>query len=512
MNEIPNLEINNKQESDLNNGTRIVQTDIGAKDGQNKCPKCGATDISLNPKNGLLRCNYCRFEFEPQKIEGMEEDISNLKGEVMASGAQDIIADTNDVMTFKCSSCGAEVVIDTASSTQARCHWCRNTLSVNQQIPNGAIPDVVLPFNVTKEEAQQKMQEFVNKRKFYANTEFKKEFSTDNIMGVYFPYMIVDVNTHISLSGKGEKKTREYYVGYGNNRQKRYDADVYQVGRDFDMTISGLTIESSSDKLKASSTETNNVINAILPFDTENCVKYDANYLKGYTSERRDTNVDELRPLVEKQSKDIGKFAANDTIKEYDRGVRWESENLDDRGKQWKTAYLPVWLYSYQQKNGNKSLMHYVAVNARTKETMGSVPLNIAKLVVVSIIVEIIGLIMNLFIDFKMDWILSLLGVIYFAIMFLRYRNLNARHHYETETKKNISNIRRQDRFIRSVRNLSSSKIQGDNNETISNASNAERLVNNLGDIGNNLGSVEDLKENGLNELKNIATKNLFKF
>ena len=119
---------------------------------------------------------------------------------------------------------------------------------------------------------------------------------------------------------------------------------------------------------------------------------------------------------------------------------------------------------------------------------------------------------MNLFIDFKMDWILSLLGVIYFAIMFLRYRNLNARHHYETETKKNISNIRRQDRFIRSVRNLSSSKIQGDNNETISNASNAERLVNNLGDIGNNLGSVEDLKENGLNELKNIATKNLFKF
>ena len=40
--------------------------------------------------------------------------------------------------------------------------------------------------------------------------------------------MIVDVNTHISLSGKGEKKTREYYVGYGNNRQKRYDADVYQ--------------------------------------------------------------------------------------------------------------------------------------------------------------------------------------------------------------------------------------------------------------------------------------------
>lgn len=66
----------------------------------------------------------------------METDIHNLQGEIMASGTQDIAQDTKDVMTFKCSSCGAEVVIDTAESTQARCHWCRNTLSVNQQIPN----------------------------------------------------------------------------------------------------------------------------------------------------------------------------------------------------------------------------------------------------------------------------------------------------------------------------------------------------------------------------------------
>ena len=34
--------------------------------GQVKCPKCGATDISLNVKTGKLRCNYCRHEFEAQ--------------------------------------------------------------------------------------------------------------------------------------------------------------------------------------------------------------------------------------------------------------------------------------------------------------------------------------------------------------------------------------------------------------------------------------------------------------
>ncbi len=39
------------------------------KDGQNKCPKCGATDISLNTKTGNLRCNYCRLpSFKPKKL------------------------------------------------------------------------------------------------------------------------------------------------------------------------------------------------------------------------------------------------------------------------------------------------------------------------------------------------------------------------------------------------------------------------------------------------------------
>ena len=141
--------LNNKQ--NVQTEPKIVQTDSGSKDGQNKCPKCGSTDISININNGHLRCNFCRYEFEPEKVVGLETDISQLQGQVMGSGAQDIVADAKEILTFKCSSCGAEVVIDTASSAQARCHWCRNTLSINQQIPNGSIPDVVLPFSVKKE-------------------------------------------------------------------------------------------------------------------------------------------------------------------------------------------------------------------------------------------------------------------------------------------------------------------------------------------------------------------------
>ena len=197
-------------------GPTIIKTDEGAKDGQNKCPKCGATDISLNIKNGKLRCNFCRHEFEPEKLDVMESDISKLDKEILGSGAQDIIADAKDVITFKCSSCGAEVVVDTEKSAQARCHWCRNTLSINQQIPNGAVPDTVLPFKVPKNEAKESIEKFVGKRKFFAHPQFKNEFTTENVMGVYLPYMIVDANTHANLVGQGEHETRRYNRFYRN--------------------------------------------------------------------------------------------------------------------------------------------------------------------------------------------------------------------------------------------------------------------------------------------------------
>ena len=468
------MEDNNEMKLETATDPTIVQTDVGAKDGQTKCPKCGATDISLNINKGLLRCNFCRHEFEPEKVEGLESDIGKLTGTVIGSGAQDIIADTNEVLTFKCSSCAAEVVIDTAHATQARCHWCRNTLSVNQQIPNGAVPDIVLPFKIKREEAKTNIETFVGKRKFFAHPRFKKEFSAENVMGVYLPYMIVDVNAHAALIGQGEHEVRRYTRGEGKDKETYYDADLYDIEREFDLTIDDLTVESSADKRSnRGSNKTNNIINSIMPFDTENGVKWDANYLKGYTSEKRDTNVDQLKGLVNAQAKDIARHKANETLKYYDRGVQWTNEQLEVKGEQWIAAYLPVWLYSYHQEK--KNLLHYVVVNARTKETMGSVPIHFPKLLGVSAIVEIIGIILclvtiPLFADSDNDvsWLFLTLGFVFYAIMYARYRNKGARHHHEKETKANMDKLRERDTFIKKRTALKNARMKGANNTSVS--------------------------------------------
>lgn len=489
---------------DLSTESKIVQTDENAKDGQNKCPKCGSTDISQSKKTGKLRCNFCRHEFEPQKLE-QSESPENLEGMVISSGAQNIAADSKDIMTLKCESCGAEVVIDTASASQARCHWCRNMLSINKQIPNGAIPDALLPFRVTKDEAQTEIEKFVRKRKFFAHPRFTREFTTENITGVYFPYMIVDVNAHMKLSGTGEILTRKYTRGSGNNKKTYYDADAYHVEREFDIAINDLTIESSADKLDLNAqNKTTNIINSIMPFDTDNCVSYNANYLRGYTSEKRDTNIEQLHSLAEAQASDVSRFAANDSLTQYDRGVAWGNEQFSVKGESWTAAYLPVWLYSYMQKKGDKTLLHYVAINARTKETMGSVPINMTRLWIVSALIEIFGVILALFFSrFDADtegkqWLLLLPGIIFFGLMYMRYRNSDARHTYEHETERTVFNLVQDDRFLEHRKRLESSEISGVNNKALRgnlNNMSSDNILGKLVEKGVNLKDLKELKD-----------------
>jgi transcription elongation factor Elf1 len=376
----------------ISGGPTVVDTSSGKTDGLNKCPRCGSTDISTQPGTGMLQCHYCRFVFEPPQAAGFQ-GADALVGETVGSGAADITQPENTQVTIKCQGCGAEVVVDVNETMTARCHWCRQILSVEHQIPNGAVPDLVLPFLLSKEQARARIEDFVKKRTFFANRTFKREFTTANIVGVYLPYLVVDVNAHSDIRGQAGRVIRSYQRGSKDNKQTYYDIDLYDIGRDFDLAISGLTVEASSEKRNVDIwSNTNNVINAIMPFDVENTVAYTGNYLKGFTSERRDTNIDALRGLVDTQIHDIARFQANGTAQTYNAGIRWESEETAVRGTQWRSAYLPVWLYSYLEVKGNGSrLLHYVAVNARTGETMGSVPVDIKRLVAVAAVIELIA-------------------------------------------------------------------------------------------------------------------------
>ena len=130
----------------------------------------------------------------------------------------------------------------------ARCHWCRHVFGVNEQVPNGAVPDAVLPFHIKKDDAVARISQFVDKRRLFALKAFKEEFTPENVIPVYLPYMIVDGKASADVAGMGEIETRRYTRGDGNNKKTYYDADVYQVDRHVDFTVDDLPLESSRER------------------------------------------------------------------------------------------------------------------------------------------------------------------------------------------------------------------------------------------------------------------------
>lgn len=458
----------------------MVKATKSEKNGINRCPNCGGSDVKLDIKSGKLKCNSCRTLFDDVAVNA-RGGVEGLKGINIEGGAADIIPDEKVIVTLKCPACGAEVVINTDDAVNARCHWCRHVLSLNEKMPNGAVPDLVLPFKTEKEIAEENIRAFVKKRQFFAHPKFRKEFAPDNVMGVYLPYMIVDVNAHAEMKGEAEHLIRRYTSGSGNHKTTYYDAEAFAVTRDFDLLVDDLTIESSSERLQQDvRVNTNNVINAIMPFDTENAVAWNPNYLLGFASERRTMNVDDLREQLKLQVGDIARYKVKESMEYYNRGAKWTSEEITTKGAKYMAAYLPVWLYSYLQDDGRKKMLHYVAVNARTGETMGSVPINKTRLFIVSAILEIVGAILGfwwmrfwLFADIDDDnpfW-LGLAGLtpgfIFYWIKSAKYRNMNARHKHEAETPAEVKNLQKTDVSLGRRNRLRSASIAGRNDSIV---------------------------------------------
>lgn len=373
----------------------IIDTGKGGEHGRDACPRCGSTEITRKGHTLSLICQFCRHEWVGQKLEethGLGDGIGDLSGRVMTSGAVDITSDQN-LITMKCTGCGSEVTVDTDHSLESRCHWCRSILSVNDQIPNGAVPDGILLFHITKEDAISRIEKFAEKRKFFALQKFKDEFKPENVLGVYLPYMTVDGNVNSRLHGKGEVLKRKYTVQTGKNSSTTYyDADEYDVIRDFDLHIDDLIIESSATRSNIDNkANTNNIINSLLPYDVKNMVAFDSNYMGDHSAEKRDLDIDDVARKAHGKFLTMARESIRDDLRAYDRGVRWTHEEMDVHGSRWASVFLPVWLYSYAQKEDSGTVMvHYIAVNGRNGNVMGSVPINKKRLWAVTGIVAVV--------------------------------------------------------------------------------------------------------------------------
>ncbi len=356
-------------------GPRLNGTPAGRGQGIARCPQCGSSEVTLAGGEARLECAHCRHEWELREIDGpmgLSEGLGELSGTVLSSAAVAIESD-DALVTLKCGGCGAEVMIDTSHALSATCHWCRRTLSLNARVPNGAVPDGILPFTFSRQKAWKKVAEVLADSSWFVPRDFIHQAGAASLQGVYLPYMTVDVRATARLDGAGavrgpaeSEETRP--ASHGSSR----------VSRTIEVVVDDLIVESNRENAdRWSAVQTSNVINAVLPYDVKEAVRFDAAILGAeHSVQRRDLDVAQLERVVAGHVLDLARREVEPSIAQYRGGVRWENEQLRVDGARWTSVLLPVWLYAYRGWSPDGEITSFVAVNGRNGTTAAALPVD----------------------------------------------------------------------------------------------------------------------------------------
>ena len=169
------------------------------------CTSCGAK-LSFSPGSKTLKCPYCAAVNEipdtDDKIQelGLEEWMTRLESE----------QETHEQEQIKCSNCGGEQTL-AANLYASACTFCGSPLTSKRYAQRQIKPKSLVPFKVTKLQAQDKWRAWI-KGLWLAPSALKKYAQSDGgIRGIYVPYWTFDAQTYTRYSGqRGDDHSESY--------------------------------------------------------------------------------------------------------------------------------------------------------------------------------------------------------------------------------------------------------------------------------------------------------------
>jgi len=343
-----------------------AQKDVGTF----ACTKCGA-DLKYKPGTESLTCNYCGNVNEIPKLEGEIEELDFHK--FVAEKVE--TAETITAEFVKCSSCGASSTLE-PNVTAASCPYCATPLVVSDASNESVIqPKSLLPFKLDKDAAKKEFDKWVKKLWFAPNILKKATLNFEHFKGVYIPYWTFDTDTQTKYIGQ---RGEHYYVSesYTTTEDGKSVTKTRQVQRTRWYSASGNVHKFFDDILVvATKSLPKRYINKLEPWDLENLVAFDKNYMSGFLAERYQV---ELREGFE-IAKDIADGRIRDLVRRDIGGDEQRITTLHTNYKDttFKHILLPVFVSAFKFKNK----VYQFLVNGRTGEVQGERPYSTIKIV-----------------------------------------------------------------------------------------------------------------------------------
>jgi len=339
--------------------------------------------MEFDAGTGKLKCDSCRYEANIEKMAGMadrpgdaqvsynmdDEDKRAEQGSYEKDFVDASYEDTpshhhtfseHEIKEYHCQNCGA-VLITEPQTTAIKCSFCGAGIVLSDRLTGVYSPDYVIPFSITKEQAQEAFKKWCRKG-LLTPKDFKTADRIKDITGLYVPFWLFDLN------GKGEAvatctKVRTYTRGEWIYTETRY----YHVYRKVDLDYLKVPCDASKKMDDA-------MMEKLEPYPYGNLKEFKMPYLAGFIAEKYDYDDEQLLPRVKNRVHSYVESYIKSTITGY-ATVNFNSLNIHIRKKQAKYALLPVWMVCYDYKKSE----HIFAMNGQTGKIVGKPPISKGK-------------------------------------------------------------------------------------------------------------------------------------
>ena len=332
-----------------------------------KCKSCGGNMI-FSPQFQSLYCEKCggqeKFDFIQDYSKHAYLPNKNQKDKNNLS--KDKI--------FKCSSCGANVVLSTGDMANV-CPYCNSSFVVENSEIKGLKPDFVIPFAFDRSRASDMFKAGI-KRKWFLPNKFKKAPPIDQISGIYFPVFSFDEHTESSYNGVLEKDETV--------RNGEHTTTIVKSIR-----ISGHKSLNHTNILTETSNHLNqSVFNQILPYNIGGAYKYNENFIRGYAVEYYTDPLDLCKKQADLIIDDIVRSHILSGYR-YDR-VRYLNVSTVRSDEKFAYGIMPAYRFNYNY-NGKD---YETLINGQTGKVGGGLPKSKVKITffVLAILLILIGI------------------------------------------------------------------------------------------------------------------------
>lgn len=262
--------------------------------------------------------------------------------------------------SYTCPSCGAELICD-ASTAATSCPYCGNPTVVPGQFSGALKPDLVIPFQLSKEEAVAALKKHYQGKPF-----LPKSFTAGNhiqeIRGVYVPFWMFDGEAK-GFARYEATRSRTYRQGNEEITETQH-FDVYRAGQ----------VAFEKVPVDASSKMPDDHMDSIEPYDYTGLKPFSTAYLPGFLADKYDCTVEDSRGRADERCRNTLSAALRDSVQGYETCVPVnETANLK-RGKV-HYALMPVWMLNTKWQGKD----FFFAMNGQTGKLVGDLPMSWGK-------------------------------------------------------------------------------------------------------------------------------------